>query len=156
MLMSRGIGATRGGVANVSGGAVAAGCLHHAVNYASDQRRVPSALVGSAMRTDSWTLTGRDSELQFIAERLSSGESRSVVIAGPAGVGKTRLAREALAVAKRGGRVTQWAAGTSAAAAMHRMALACACVSATAATPGHVRTASRALSASTMCAGDED
>ncbi|HEX6403912.1 MAG TPA: LuxR C-terminal-related transcriptional regulator [Pseudonocardiaceae bacterium] len=70
------------------------------------------------MRTDSWTLTGRDSELQFIAERLTGGESRSVVIAGPAGVGKTRLAREALAVAKRGGRVTRWAAGTNAAAAI--------------------------------------
>lgn len=56
--------------------------------------------------------------MQFIAERLSGGESRSVVIAGPAGVGKTRLAREALAAAKRGGRVTRWAAGTSAAAAI--------------------------------------
>jgi DNA-binding NarL/FixJ family response regulator len=118
MLTSRGIGATRGGVANVSGGAVAAGCSRHAVNHASDQRRVPSALVGYTMRTDSWTLTGRDSELQFIAERLTGGESRSVVIAGPAGVGKTRLAREALAVAKRGGRVTRWAAGTNAAAAI--------------------------------------
>jgi len=102
----------------VSGGAVAAGCSHHAADSASDQRRVPSALVGFAMRTDSWTLTGRDSELQFIAERLTGGESRSVVIAGPAGVGKTRLAREALAVAKRGGRVTRWAAGTNAAAAI--------------------------------------
>jgi DNA-binding CsgD family transcriptional regulator len=70
------------------------------------------------MRTDPWTLTGRDSELQFIAERLTGGESRSVVIAGPAGVGKTRLAREALAVAKRGGRLTRWAAGTNAAAAI--------------------------------------
>ena len=70
------------------------------------------------MRSDPWTLTGRDSELQFIAERLTGGESRSVVIAGPAGVGKTRLAREALAVAKRGGRVTRWAAGTNAAAAI--------------------------------------
>ncbi|MFN2535556.1 MAG: LuxR C-terminal-related transcriptional regulator [Pseudonocardiaceae bacterium] len=68
------------------------------------------------MRTDSWTLSGRDSELQFIAERVTGGESRSVVIAGPAGVGKTRLAREALAVAKRSGRVTRWAAGTGAAA----------------------------------------
>ena len=97
---------------------MAAGCSRHAVNHASDQRRVPSALVGYTMRTDSWTLTGRDSELQFIAERLTGGESRSVVIAGPAGVGKTRLAREALAVAKRGGRVTRWAAGTNAAAAI--------------------------------------
>lgn len=70
------------------------------------------------MRTDPWTLTGRDSELQFIAERLTGVESRSVVIAGPAGVGKTRLAREALGAAKRGGRATRWAAGTSAAAAI--------------------------------------
>ncbi|MDQ4102871.1 MAG: LuxR C-terminal-related transcriptional regulator [Actinomycetota bacterium] len=70
------------------------------------------------MRADSWTLTGRDSELQFIAERVTGGDSRSVVIAGPAGVGKTRLAREALAAAKRNGRVTRWAAGTSAAAAI--------------------------------------
>jgi DNA-binding NarL/FixJ family response regulator len=112
------IGATRGGVANVSGGAGAVGCLCHAVHCVSDQRDVPSVLVGSAMRTDPWTLTGRDSELQFIAERVAGGESRSVVIAGPAGVGKTRLAREALAVAKRGGRVTRWAAGTNAAAAI--------------------------------------
>src|SRR5262245_38870603 len=99
------IGATRGGVANVSNRAGASSCSHQAVNCASDQREVSSASVGSAMRTDPWTLTGRDAELQFIAERLTGGESRSVVIAGPAGVGKTRLAREALAMAKRGGRV---------------------------------------------------
>ncbi|HET9254595.1 MAG TPA: AAA family ATPase, partial [Pseudonocardiaceae bacterium] len=101
------IGATRGGVANVSGGP-----------GASDQHGVPSVWVGPAMRTDPWTLTGRDSELRFIAERVTGGDSRSVVIAGPAGVGKTRLAREALAAAKRGGRVTRWAAGTNAAAAI--------------------------------------
>jgi DNA-binding NarL/FixJ family response regulator len=70
------------------------------------------------MRTDSWTLTGRDAELQFIAERMTGLEARSVVVAGPAGVGKTRLAREALAAAKRSGRATRWAAGTSAAAAI--------------------------------------
>ncbi len=112
------IGATRGGVANVSEGAVAVGCSRHAISCAVDQREVSSALVGSAMRADSWTLTGRDPELRFIAERVTGGDPRSVVIAGPAGVGKTRLAREALADAKRGGRVTRWAAGTNAAAAI--------------------------------------
>jgi DNA-binding CsgD family transcriptional regulator len=112
------IGATRGGVANVSEGAGAAGCPHIAIACAFDQRKVPSTVVGAAMRTDPWTLTGRDAELRFIAERLNGGESRSVVIAGPAGVGKTRLAREALAVARRSGRLTRWAAGTSAAAAI--------------------------------------
>ncbi len=94
------------------------GCSHHAISCASDQRKLSGALVRPAMRADSWTLTGRDSELQFIAERVTGGDSRSVVIAGPAGVGKTRLAREALAAAKRNGRVTRWAAGTSAAAAI--------------------------------------
>ncbi|MDQ4011569.1 MAG: LuxR family transcriptional regulator [Actinomycetota bacterium] len=61
---------------------------------------------------------GRDSELQFITERTTSLEPRNVVVAGPAGVGKTRLAREALEAAKRSGRSTCWAAGTSAAAAI--------------------------------------
>ncbi|HEY6422955.1 MAG TPA: LuxR C-terminal-related transcriptional regulator [Pseudonocardiaceae bacterium] len=67
---------------------------------------------------------GRDSELQFIADRMSGAEPRSVVIAGPGGVGKTRLAREALAAAKRGGRSTRWAAGTRAAAAIPLGAIA--------------------------------
>jgi AAA ATPase-like protein len=61
---------------------------------------------------------GRDSELRFITERMAGPETRNVVVAGPAGVGKTRLAREALEAAKRSGRVTRWAAGTSAAAAI--------------------------------------
>src|SRR5918998_2681937 len=113
---SSAIGATRGGVANVSQGARGVGSLCRAVSCAPDQRGMPSALVGSAMRTDSWTLMGRDSELQFIAERMTGLEPRSVVVAGPAGVGKTRLAREALAAAKRSGRSTRLAAGTNAAA----------------------------------------
>jgi DNA-binding NarL/FixJ family response regulator len=100
----------------VSQGARGVGSLCRAVSCAPDQRGMPSALVGSAMRTDSWTLMGRDSELQFIAERMTGLEPRSVVVAGPAGVGKTRLAREALAAAKRSGRSTRWAAGTNAAA----------------------------------------
>ncbi|HEX2297209.1 MAG TPA: AAA family ATPase, partial [Pseudonocardiaceae bacterium] len=65
---------------------------------------------------DSWTFVGRDSELRFIAERLD--EVRSVVVAGSAGVGKTRLVREALTAARQQGRATRWVAGTSAAAAI--------------------------------------
>ncbi|MGH4023384.1 MAG: AAA family ATPase, partial [Pseudonocardiaceae bacterium] len=68
------------------------------------------------MSADSWTFVGRDSELQFISGHLE--EVRSVVIAGPAGVGKTRLAREALTAAQHHGRPARWVAGTSAAAAI--------------------------------------
>ncbi|MCA1835248.1 MAG: helix-turn-helix transcriptional regulator, partial [Actinobacteria bacterium] len=55
-------------------------------------------------------------ELQLIDAAIRrSGESRGVVLAGAAGVGKTRLAREALAVAHRRGAVTRWAVGTASA-----------------------------------------
>ncbi|HEY2764963.1 MAG TPA: LuxR C-terminal-related transcriptional regulator [Pseudonocardiaceae bacterium] len=70
---------------------------------------------GSVPGPDTWTLVGRESELQFIAERITGAEPRSVVVAGPPGAGKTRLVREALA-AQRGSNPTRWAAGTSAAA----------------------------------------
>jgi hypothetical protein len=68
------------------------------------------------MEMNFWTLHGRNWELQLIAERITGAEPRSVVVAGPGGVSKTRPAREALAAAKRSGRVTRWAVGTSAAA----------------------------------------
>ena len=40
------------------------------------------------------------------------------MLAGPAGVGKTRLAREALAVAEQRGALTRWAVGTASARAL--------------------------------------
>jgi MoxR-like ATPase len=47
-----------------------------------------------------WPLTGRAEELNAIAEVLAGdGEDTGVVIAGRAGVGKTRLAREAVTAA---------------------------------------------------------
>ncbi|HEY2724945.1 MAG TPA: LuxR C-terminal-related transcriptional regulator [Pseudonocardiaceae bacterium] len=72
----------------------------------------------SLMTSEPWKFLGRDSELRFIADHVTAAEPRSVVVAGPAGVGKTRLAREALAVAQRSGRPIRWAAGTSAATAI--------------------------------------
>jgi DNA-binding NarL/FixJ family response regulator len=42
-----------------------------------------------------WPLTGRDEELRLVAEALGTGDHTGIVIAGPAGVGKTRLARVA-------------------------------------------------------------
>ena len=47
-----------------------------------------------------WPLVGREDELELIDERLRSSSNAVVVIAGAAGVGKTRLAGEALALAE--------------------------------------------------------
>ncbi|HEX5534001.1 MAG TPA: AAA family ATPase, partial [Actinomycetales bacterium] len=61
-----------------------------------------------------WPLTGRDEELRRVAAAIRPGAAGTVV-AGPAGVGKTRLAREALtASGGRGVRVI-WAQGSTAA-----------------------------------------
>ena len=46
---------------------------------------------------------GRDEELSLIEERLAAASPRAIVIAGPAGVGKTRLATELLARAEASG-----------------------------------------------------
>jgi predicted ATPase len=61
-------------------------------------------------------LTGRESELKVIRRALSGFVNCSgVVIAGAAGVGKTRLAREVLARAAAAGDRTNWIAGTESA-----------------------------------------
>jgi DNA-binding NarL/FixJ family response regulator len=61
-------------------------------------------------------LTGRDSELAAIRRALSGvGNFTGVVIAGAAGVGKTRLAREVLARAAASGGRTYWIVGTQSA-----------------------------------------
>jgi DNA-binding CsgD family transcriptional regulator len=61
-----------------------------------------------------WPLTGRDEELRRVAAAIRPGAA-GVVVAGPAGVGKTRLAREALAVAGGRGATIVWALGSTAA-----------------------------------------
>ena len=60
----------------------------------------------------SWPLTGRDEELRRVAAAIRPGAA-GIVVAGPAGVGKTRLAREALA--HSGGATVVWAHGSTAA-----------------------------------------
>ena len=58
-------------------------------------------------------LLGRNSELEKIQRVLSrSGDFSGVVIAGAPGVGKTRLAREALNRAAASGKRTKWVVGT--------------------------------------------
>ncbi|MGH3525294.1 MAG: AAA family ATPase, partial [Mycobacterium sp.] len=62
-----------------------------------------------------WPLTGRAEELKLIADVLGDDEHAGVVIAGRAGVGKTRLAREAVAAAGELGWAVRWVVGTAAA-----------------------------------------
>ena len=63
-----------------------------------------------------WPLTGRAEELEVIADALCADAPYSgVVIAGAAGVGKTRLAREAMAIAAQRGWTVRWITGTLAA-----------------------------------------
>ncbi|TNC44659.1 helix-turn-helix transcriptional regulator [Mumia zhuanghuii] len=61
-----------------------------------------------------WPLTGRDDELRRVAAAVRPGAA-GIVVAGPAGVGKTRLAREALAVPRDRGATVLWAQGSAAA-----------------------------------------
>ena len=61
-----------------------------------------------------WPLTGRDEELRRVAAAIRPGAA-GIVVAGPAGVGKTRLAREAVAVSGGRGATVVWAQGSTAA-----------------------------------------
>jgi DNA-binding CsgD family transcriptional regulator len=62
---------------------------------------------------DRWPLTGRGEELRVIGEALADDECQGVVVAGQAGVGKTRLTGEAVAVAKAAGWSVRRIAGTA-------------------------------------------
>jgi DNA-binding CsgD family transcriptional regulator len=63
-----------------------------------------------------WSLTGRDDELQAIAAAARPGAA-GMLVAGPPGVGKTRLVREALAQAPGRDRRVVWVHGSTAARA---------------------------------------
>jgi DNA-binding CsgD family transcriptional regulator len=65
---------------------------------------------------EAWPLTGRAEELSILLGMLDGSDTEpGVVIAGRAGVGKTRLAREAVAQAEKLGWAVRWAVGTVAA-----------------------------------------
>ena len=62
---------------------------------------------------DRWPLTGRGEELRVISEALASDEHKGMIVAGLAGVGKTRLARAAADGAARTGWSVHRIAGTA-------------------------------------------
>lgn len=66
----------------------------------------------------SWPLVGRRAELEALGAVIGDASASGVVLAGPAGVGKTRLAREALAQVEAAGRDAEWVAATRAAASI--------------------------------------
>lgn len=66
-----------------------------------------------------WPLTRRAEELSLIGGLIHRRDGPAgVVLAGAAGVGKTRLAREVLATAERRGALIRWAAATASARAL--------------------------------------
>ncbi len=65
-----------------------------------------------------WPLIGRDVELERIASVRSDGTCPAVAVIAPPGVGKSRLAREAMAAAAEEGAMVSWIQGTRSAAAV--------------------------------------
>jgi DNA-binding CsgD family transcriptional regulator len=65
-----------------------------------------------------WPLVGRRAELEALAAVLGDTHAGGVVLAGVAGIGKTRLAKEALARSEAAGRDVEWLAATRAAASI--------------------------------------
>jgi DNA-binding CsgD family transcriptional regulator len=78
-----------------------------------DYPREPCLRSYSVSMRLTWPLTGRLEELRLIEAALSDKGSSGMVICGAAGVGKSRLAREALDSAAARGHVTHWAVGTT-------------------------------------------
>jgi DNA-binding CsgD family transcriptional regulator len=65
-----------------------------------------------------WPLVGRRAELEALSAVLADTRAGGVLLAGEAGIGKTRLAREALARAEAAGWEVEWLAATRAAASI--------------------------------------
>jgi DNA-binding CsgD family transcriptional regulator len=65
-----------------------------------------------------WPLVGREQELGRIAAAIDRPPPAGVVLVGASGVGKTRLATEALTLARARGATVEWAVATEAAASI--------------------------------------
>jgi DNA-binding CsgD family transcriptional regulator len=66
----------------------------------------------------SWPFTGREDELEWMAAARRDPACRGGMVSGTAGVGKTRLAREALAAVRTDGAAIEWVQATAAAASI--------------------------------------
>ena len=71
-----------------------------------------------------WPLMGRDRELEAIAAARASSGCHGVVLVADAGVGKSRLAREAQDAAQREGAFVDWVQATRSGAAVPLAAMA--------------------------------
>ncbi len=71
-----------------------------------------------------WPLTGRSKEMRLIENAISDPEVSGIVICGAAGVGKSRVAREALAAVSAKGYDVRWVVGTNSGRAVPLGALA--------------------------------
>jgi len=76
---------------------------------------LPSTRPDGTTSPPDWPLVGRARELQALRDLLEDGPPGAIVLAGPLGVGKTRLARECLAMAAASGMATARAVATHAA-----------------------------------------
>ena len=76
----------------------------------------PGRASAATLVDGAWPLVGRDAELEDIARARLDAQCRGVVVSAAAGVGKSRLAREAFAAAERDGALVDWVQATSSAA----------------------------------------
>src|SRR5580693_7010380 len=65
-----------------------------------------------------WPLIGRSEEMRAIEAAILASDASGIVVYGAAGVGKSRIAREALSAAESQGCECRWAVGTSSARAI--------------------------------------
>jgi DNA-binding CsgD family transcriptional regulator len=66
----------------------------------------------------SWPLIGRSDEIRAVEAAIRAPDVSGIAVYGAAGVGKSRIAREALSAAESQGCECRWAAGTSSARAI--------------------------------------
>src|SRR5262245_37218648 len=86
--------------------------------YSSPCAAWPGRSAWSRLPGMRWPFAGRRAELVRAGEALSEGSAGGVVVAGPAGVGKTRLAGEIAQLAAARGCAVEWVRATRSAASI--------------------------------------